>query len=653
MIRPRAVFFIIFALGVASTAAFHSSGALDVRDAITAAALETGTAGSPPLPLTSRGLGLGVDLVRLVWSKTGLFRAMHLTGGLLLSVAAGLSALVAFRVAGRSVAGLAAALFVGLATLFGGDSGRLGLSGSPVSVLFVLLAGAAAAWTAKAPRAFTGGLLLGAAAAEHPFVLFLLPGFVALGRSQAPAAGFVPRASTGFGLGLLALFLPVWDSAAKLGPMESLFAWAASDDGSFWRFGGPRRWTGGALELGLAIGKGAGVVGALLCLGGAVRTGFRRMAPWLVPAGALVLGQPADTGTASALIGWSFLFLAIPAVAEVYRRLGGFAADDTKRRAATRTVIVGFVGGFLVLATSLRTIDRSAEKEILWSRKSFDIVPQESLLLTRDPVHMALSADGERPDVDVVWVEDPATLVSRHPNRVVHAPPVRPGERMSGEFLSEVVGLNHGQRPVLVDPGFFFDVEQRLALLGDRWRAVPHGLAYRLVGKEDLILEQDAIAMKSLWDDIDLNQSSPPSSLRDGKTVAGYYSRSLLQAASLYVDLALEHSAERDFLMLLTLDEANHSLAALGLAQLLHRQHAFGQAIATLEQYARESDDGAWLAYRFLGHTYLAVDQLDQAIPALETALRLLPPEAAPERDTIQGRLDRTRKRLARQAESS
>jgi cytochrome c-type biogenesis protein CcmH/NrfG len=85
----------------------------------------------------------------------------------------------------------------------------------------------------------------------------------------------------------------------------------------------------------------------------------------------------------------------------------------------------------------------------------------------------------------------------------------------------------------------------------------------------------------------------------------------------------------------------------------LHRQHAFGQAIATLEQYARESDDGAWLAYRFLGHTYLAVDQLDQAIAALETALRLLPPEAAQERDTIQGRLDRTRKRLAQQAESS
>ena len=86
------LFLLILALGIAATASFHASGALDERDALTAASLGGGVTTSPPGPVTSRVLGIGTGLVRLVWAETGLFRAMHLVAGLLLTVAAGLAA---------------------------------------------------------------------------------------------------------------------------------------------------------------------------------------------------------------------------------------------------------------------------------------------------------------------------------------------------------------------------------------------------------------------------------------------------------------------------------------------------------------------------------------------------------------------------------
>jgi hypothetical protein len=636
----RTIFLLMLALGVAATASFHSSGALDERDALTAAALHGGFTGSPPAPVTSRALGLGVGLVRLVWAETGLFRAMHLAAGAMLAIAAGLGSVAALRLARSAAGGLAAALFVGTATLFGAELGRHGLAGSPVPATAALLAGAAVAWTRSSPAAFGGGLLLGLATADHPFVVFLLPGCAVLARSIA-APGFARRAALGFGLGLLALILPVWDSGGRLDAIGALGAWLSAGDGAFWSPAGPRRWTGGLLELLVSWGRSAGPTG-IACLAGAIlvargRAGERQRALLplaALPAAAIVLGRPADSPVAAALSGWALLLLSVP------------AADVLATRIGARAPAAGFAAGLLVLALSWTSVDRSAEREILWSRKAFDVLPEGALLLTGDPIHLALAADGERSDLDVVYAHDPATLVSRHAGRILHAPPLRTGRTIDGAFLHEVAGLNHGSRHVLVDPRIFFDVETRLALLGERFRAVPHGLAYRLVTEDEVLLEQDAVEAKALWDDVDLNQRTPPSALRDGKTVGQWFARSLLQAASLYIDLELEHSAERDFMMLLTMDEANRSLAALGFARLLHMRHSFPEVIRTLQDHARESDEGAWLAYQLLGNTCLTESRWEEAIAALSTAIRICPAEAAGPREAMERGLAIARQRL-------
>jgi tetratricopeptide (TPR) repeat protein len=156
------------------------------------------------------------------------------------------------------------------------------------------------------------------------------------------------------------------------------------------------------------------------------------------------------------------------------------------------------------------------------------------------------------------------------------------------------------------------------------------------VTKDEKLRDQDAVEAKALWDDVDLNQRTPPSPLRDGKTVGQWYARILLQDASLYIDLELEQAAERDFLMLLTMDEANHSLAAFGFARLLHMRHSFPEVIRTLQNHARESDEDAWRAYQLLGNTCLRESRWEEAISALETAIRIAPAEAAEPRETME-----------------
>jgi len=637
MIATRTLFLLLLVLGVAATASFHASGALDERDALTAASLRGGAWTSPPGPVTSRALGLGAGVVRLVWAETGLFRAMHLAAGAWLAIAAGLTAVVALRLARSPLGGFSAALFAGMAVLFGGVLGRHGLAGAPAAPLAALLAGAAVSWTRVTPAPFAGGLLLGLAVADHPLALTMLPGFALLAGATGVSS---TRAAAGLAVGLLALVLPVWDSAGRLDALGAIGAWA-SGDGPFWSPAGPRRWLAGALEIVVAFARSGGPA-AIACVVGAARIargGDPRLRALLVlaavPAAAIVLGRPADADTALSLAVWTFPLLAIPVWDLAVARLGG------------RAPALAFAAGLLVLAVSWRSVDRSAEREITWSRKSFDVLPEGTLLLTGDPVHLALATDGERPDLDVVWTGDPATISSPLSGRVVPAPTLPPGGSIDGAFLHEVVRLSAGSRTVAVDPRVFFDLETRLPLLGDRWRPVPHGLAYRLIGPDEQVLEQDGVEAKFLWDDIDLNQRTPTSPLRDGKTAGQWYARSLLQAATLYLELDLEHSAERDFMLLLTMDEANHSLAALGFAQLLHVRQSFGPAIRTLETFVRESDEGAWLAYQLLGNTCMLEARWGEAIAALETAIRLSPPEAGDPRESMERRIQIARERLA------
>ncbi|HMB69731.1 MAG TPA: hypothetical protein VKU85_10485, partial [bacterium] len=89
----RAALWVVLLVGLAATAAFHSRGAVDARDALAAAALRDGTA-------ASRVVALGVDLIRLIDVRTELFRAAHLAAGLLLAAAAAFTAAVAARMAG-------------------------------------------------------------------------------------------------------------------------------------------------------------------------------------------------------------------------------------------------------------------------------------------------------------------------------------------------------------------------------------------------------------------------------------------------------------------------------------------------------------------------------------------------------------------------
>jgi hypothetical protein len=103
-------------------------------------------------------------------------------------------------------------------------------------------------------------------------------------------------------------------------------------------------------------------------------------------------------------------------------------------------------------------------------------------------------------------------------------------------------------------------------------------------------------------------------------------------------------------MMLLTMEEANHSLAALGFARMLHVRQSFPEVIRTLQDYARETDDGAWLAYQVLGNTCMTESRWEEAIAALSTAVRISPPEAAGQREIMERSIHLARDRLAGRA---
>jgi hypothetical protein len=656
----RALFLLVMLLGVASAASFHSSGAIDAGDALTASALRHGVGGSPPAPITSRILGLGVDLVRLVWAPTGLFRAMHLTGGLLLAFAAALSALVARRLAEHdSRARLAAGLLVGVLVLFGASFAALGRKGGPFGVVVVLLAGCASAWTSRAPGAFAGGALLGLAAAEHPFVLFLLPAFAALGRRAAgverAAASFWARAGAGFALGLAAIFLPILDSAGHPlvdagdpgTPARALAAWWGPERDPFWRPGGPRRWAAGAVELALGIWRNAGPIGVLVAACGApalLRLPRPALAA-LLPAAAILFGQPRDGGVATALAVWPLLFLCVPGVIAIAGRLA------SPRLAVLGPAALGPIAGAFLLVLNSGTIDRSAERGVAWARDSFAPLPSGSLLVTASPVHLALASDGERPDLDLVYTGERSTLETRRTGAEVHAPPLRAGEKMTGDFLHELVGLNHGIRPVMLEPALFFEADTRQALLGGRWRAQPHGIAFRVMPRDRTLSEDEERELArtvELWGGFDLAPGTPPSPLRDGLAGDAFYARSLLQSAALFLEAGRLRDAEREFLFALTLEAANRTVAAYGLGRVFFQEENFPEAVAVLEQYVSDSDDGAWTANRLLSSAHFRTGHLDEGLRVLERALRQTPPALVREREEMTKLMENMRSRAER-----
>ncbi|MFN8177955.1 MAG: hypothetical protein U0167_08505 [bacterium] len=654
----RLLFVAVLFAGLAAAATFHASGALSDADARLAVAARDGSLATwPPSPISSRVFHLGVVLVRLVWAPTGLFRALHLTAGLLLALAAAASAIVAFRLgADRRATGLAAAVLVGASMLFGRDLAGLGLAAQPVSVLLLLLAGCAWAWTGATPRAALGGFFLGLAVAEHPLVLFLLPGFGAFALQAtlrvAPEgdAGVLRRIALGFLAGFAAVFLPILDAsntgllhvATPHSPLAALAAWARSPHGAFWSITGPRHWGEGVVRLAHVLWRNAGPVGVLLGLAGigSFFAGAARLArPFLIVhallALAIVFGRPADAGTAAVLAGWSFLFWTTPALADLEGRLAARRGSDLSH-AAVVTPLVAAVASAALLALNGRSIDRAAEKGVTWTSTVLDTLPPDSILLTRNPVALALAADGRRPDVDVVHLDEPSTLTAFRTGRLLLPLGETPPARVDPEVLRTLLAASEGARGIFLDPSVYFAVDRRTELLGKDWIAVPHGLAFRVaeVGWKPSNDERQAAALA--WDGVNVTPDTPASPLRDGLRGSAYFARSLVQSAYLHLEQERGDDAEREFLIALGHPGVNRTLAALGYARLLHQRRNWREVAATLESYVRDDDEGAWVARRFLGATYVRLGDRRRALLALQRALRLAPASLASERAAIQ-----------------
>jgi hypothetical protein len=663
----RKLFLPIVVLGLASTAAFHSSGALDEKDALVAATLRHGVAGSPPAPVSSRILALGVDVIRLVHGPTGLFRALHLAGGALLALAAGWMAWIAWSLTDNSGRGrggsstaapLAAAFFAGTATLFGASFAGLAMKGGAFGPLVALLAGAAAAWLASSPRALLGGFLLGLAFAEHPLVLFLLPGFALL----APKRGRA-RAALGLALGFAALFLSIVDSAGRplldVGdprtPGRVLAQWWHSAPGSFWELGGPRRYGQGFLQLLALSWRNLGPLGIAAAAVGCVGLSRSRGVPFLMlgglPALALVLGSPADSALAGALASWALLFPANLGFVPLARAFERFAVRVFPRLAqqgaALRAIALGVLGGLILLPLNLSAIDRSAERGVRWAQDSWDGLPKNAILLTANPVHFALASEGDRTDLDVIYTKEGSCLHARRSGNTLYVPPFSE-RKLSGAVLGEIVGLNQAARGIFIDPELFFDHPLKAELLGGRWSLRPHGLSFRVLLPEEVLARDDEQrrAAASLWESFDLEARNPRSVLRAGLTGQQYYARSLLQSGALHLQLGADEDAERDFLLALSMPEANHSLAAFGLGQILVKGRELSEAAATLEAWADDKDPGVWTALRLLSTIQFRLGNAREAIETIERAIRSLPPDLVADREALKRELANMTKAL-------
>ncbi len=637
----RSLLFAIAVFAVAVAATFHASGAVSALDARMAMAVDGSLGTSPPHPVSSRILALGADLVRLVWAPTGLFRAIHLAAGLLLAGAA----VVAARLAARSCgAPVAAALLVGAALPLGGDTGGLGLTAHPVPVLLLLLSGAALAWSADSPRPRLGGLLLGLALADDAFVLFVLPGFGAfallatLRMSPARGGQFLRHCALGVLLGFLAVLLPwlapgdgVSHAAQARGPLDALAGWAGGAQGAVWAPGGPQRWIDGVRAVGGALWRNTGPLGIALGIAGiaAFLSGAaRRARPFLVVhaivAAAVVLGTPRAPGTAAALLGWSFLFWSVPALSRIASRAGGAAPA-----VAAATVVALF-------AVSHDRLDRSAEKGVTWTSTVLETLPADAVLFTANPVALALAADGLRSDVEVIDVGDATTLSAVRSGRpLLPLGATQPRGAVDAALLRQVVAETGG-RPVFVDASVFFDTERKASLLGEEWKLLPHGLAFRLapLNAEMSVRQRDAAALA--WADLPITPDTPPSPLRDGLGGSAYFARSLVQSAYLHLEQERVQDAEREFLLALGHPASNRNLAAMGLARLLFDQRNFHEVVRTLDVCVRDDEEGAWVARRLQGNTLVRLGDRARGIAMLKRALALTPAANAEDRQRLQ-----------------
>lgn len=657
MSSDRLAFVSVLILGIAAALAFHSSGALSERDALSIAAFEGGVTTSPPGPVSTRLLVAGAELIRVVWAPTGIFRATHLAASFWLALAAALSALVAFR-AGESEGGRwAAAILVGGGVLFGGELGGLGRQAGPIAVLVLLLAGSAAAWTAARPRAALGGVLLGLALAEHPLVLFFLPGFgaMALGATlRLPAergGAFLARAWSGALVGAAALLLIIHDGRQPgllaVGDPDSIAGaiavwWGGSSP--TWVAAGPGAWAGGVVECMTALWRNAGPLGLVLGFAGLLsffHGRARLVRPFMIThavlALAAILGTLGDADVASALLGWSFLFWGIPTLASMDQRLTATGA------ALTRTPAASVLAVALLLAANYAVLNRSSEKGVAWASTILETAPPDAVFLTRNPVQLALAADGLREDVDLVYLPHASSLEANRSGRgllPIDAAPdlTRP---IDGPTLQSLLTTNVGLRPVLADPSVSFADDAPELVLSNRWEFGAFGLASLVRARGGQTSNADAGVSMFAWEDVHVTPDTPASDLRGGLTGSEYFARSLLNSAQQFLAEGRDLDAERDFLLTLGHPDADHAAAAMGLAQIMFQRRLYREAIQTLDDHVPDDDPHARVAYRVRASAYLRLRDLERARFCTQRALDLTPSSMINEVNELRSALER------------
>ena len=627
MFQARILFLAIFLLGLAASAAFRSSGAVSAYDAFFAAATQGASLLDPPLPLSVRIAGSFIRMVRSIQPGAELFPALHAAMGVLLALAAAFAGLSAFAAArGGPGTRAAAGFMVGAAVLFGACTGIAGTDASSIPMVALLLSATTLSWLGSRPRAFTGGILLGLAAAEHPAVFITLPGFLAMAlglslRTDPQDGGrLVKRAGFGFLVGLLAIFLG--NSSAN---HDSGFGIAS-----------PLRWFASMGDLLRALITQASPLGFAAGLAGiaALFQGHgRRVRPFLLihflSAFVMVTMRGGDRAMFAALAGWSFVYFFIPAIEAA-------AARFSPARVARALPAYALLSSAILLWMNHGVLDRSAEKDLAWARNSFDRLSANGLLLTANPVHWALVADGERSDLDVIEVDEPASLKMHRSPLGLLAPELPASKSMTPEFLGELIAMNAGNRAIFLDPSLFFRNEQRMAILGDRWQLLPFGLAFRALPLGEKATEEETQASGLLWAEYEMRPGTPSSPLRDGLTGNQYYARGLLQSAALHAQSGRRGDAEREFLLAMTLDDANPNLAALGLARVFFERQSFEEVVNTLSSRIQEDREGAWLAKKILGTAHFRLGQFDEARRAIESAMKLTPVELVSERESMQ-----------------
>jgi hypothetical protein len=632
----RYLFAALLALGLAAAAAFRSTGALGAEDALVAAAAQGASVLDPPLRLTTRATGIVVQAMRAIEPTRALFPLVHVTPAILMALVAALSGAIAFRTASAGAAArVGAGIAVGAACLFGADLGAAGRAAGASATILALLAGAAFAWISPKPRAFTGGLLAGLAAIEHPLVFLLLPGFAlaALGaaiRAEPGADGrILRRAGIGFAVGLAGIVLE--GSDAHGAPLLRLAA--------------PAAWIPSFARLVLTLWEAVGPVGLAFALGGvfALFAGHARHArPFLlihaVPAFVSIFFVPGDPHVLRALVAWPFLFFMVP----------GFCAAATRwealrsgaRRAALAAAALAAISSIVLLAMNRAAVDRRSERGIEWARDAFDRMTENGVLFTANPVHWALVADGERPDLDVILVDRPETVRMRRSTLGLFAPEPKDGVLDRTAFVRELIALNLPHRPCFLEPAIYFDAARRNQILGDTWQVHPFGLAFRIAPRGAQPTEPELKAAALLWDEYDLRPGTPPAELRGGLSGNDYYRRSLLQSASLHLDLGSSVDAEREFLFGLTLEKTNPNPALLGLGRIFLERESFEEAVSALAPRVLPDADGAWAVYRLLGLAYLNLADFEGAKRAFSSAIERVPSTFVAERRDLQNLLE-------------